>query len=508
MCLEGNYVEAEKRNIAEIARRAKPPSGDSVHANAVVSEVVAARAFPVLASDGDSRWWRSLLGTRYSDCRGTEIRCRRSIDSEASTAALAAGDGRRAELVARRERFQDIIDFCKGRAARRVSRQCRRRALRQALAGSARGDRLPRAGRSRTWKRLSLRARIRDVFDARRGDAVDGAARATPSTDLKIRRGPATIDRRATARQRRPHGRRRRGRRRCPSTLRCPSRAWPRTTWLGRTRRRCRYWERRWRDVKVCSVCWDATPRAETVGGGPRGQGDASARTSMMSASSAPDFCKTQLGDVARITGAGLPCVDEFVLEALPLAALSTSVWRPRRRGRGSTRNCPSATSRRRGDLSARREWTAAKGGGVLVSQPGVRRGHRPRLSAVFICGVRDGGLQSVSAGEARRSLRGGAGRVLGEALPRQLPEVPEMQGRRRKEDGLRSREVPLRPDLACSPTSGARRRPTGASGRVQAAARFRPVRGAAPGERRAGAHDSDSDDGSLPARADASSLC
>ena len=43
-------VEAEKRNIAEIARRAKSSCGEAVHANAVVSEVVAALGDHVVAS--------------------------------------------------------------------------------------------------------------------------------------------------------------------------------------------------------------------------------------------------------------------------------------------------------------------------------------------------------------------------------------------------------------------------------------------------------------------------
>ena len=49
-------VEAEKRNIAEIARRAKSSCGEAVHANAVVSEVVAALGTneAVLARFGDA----------------------------------------------------------------------------------------------------------------------------------------------------------------------------------------------------------------------------------------------------------------------------------------------------------------------------------------------------------------------------------------------------------------------------------------------------------------------
>ena len=100
----------------------------------------------------------------------------------------------------------------------------------------------------------------------------------------------------------------------------------PEAYWLGRIRRRYQLWGDRWREVKTCPVCWDALPEAETTGGslGRSEQKDLRlcSHVKDVCVECVRSFCRAQLGDVAKITGEGLPCVESTCSAPLTLAAL------------------------------------------------------------------------------------------------------------------------------------------------------------------------------------------
>ena len=115
----------------------------------------------------------------------------------------------------------------------------------------------------------------------------------------------------------------------------------PEAYWLGRIRRRYQLWGDRWREVKTCPVCWDALPEAETTGGSLGRSEEKDLRLCShvkdVCVECVRSFCRAQLGDVAKITGEGLPCVESTCSAPLTLAALGASYsWR-REHGDGST---------------------------------------------------------------------------------------------------------------------------------------------------------------------------
>ena len=201
----------------------------------------------------------------------------------------------------------------------------------------------------------------------------------------------------------------------------------------------------------------------------------------MMSASRCTRaHCKEQLGDVSRVTGAGLARM--MVSCTVPLrsrrsapSGASRSTRATTRRRNGST---PRARRREGAELYPRGEDDSGEGRGLLVSQPGVRRGHRPPERDAHLQGVR---LQRSAKSVTRRSTRVPCAAALDEMLIKHadsFQETPDARPSWRK-DGARSRD-PVRPDVL-NYNWRARPRPMVASTR-------RSSRGAAPGERRAGA--------------------
>ena len=306
-----------------------------MHANAVVSEVVAALGTneAVLARFGDAAYVKvtsgPLAGGVALDCRELkfDVPIAYLEASAAALAAAAAAAGR--ELSTRRARFQELIDAAQ--VAPRGEKPTMPAVLsRQALLDLREATAFHERSRAEDVETIELYAsRIRDVFDeagatpstARLGHAVDQVEDAVRPATLEryldrratdLANGVLTGDDEGDGLPFYP----------LVDLSRCFG---GENYWLGRTRRRCRYWERRWRDVKVCSVCWDATPRAETVGGGIGAKVAICPHFDDVCVECAKDFCKTQLGDVSRITGAGLPCVDASCSVALPLAALSAT---------------------------------------------------------------------------------------------------------------------------------------------------------------------------------------
>ena len=274
-------VEIEKGTIAEIARQAKCSCGEAVHANKVVSEAVEALSTneAVLARFGEHCVLKYEVPVAYFEA------------SAAALAAAAAAAGR--ELAARRARFQDVLDAAE--VAPRGERPTMPAVLsRQALADLREAAAYHERGRAEDVATVELyAARIRDVF---------AAAGAAPSTsrlghavdDVEDAVRPATLERYLD-------------RRAIDSVVTCEaegdglpfypsvdlSRCFASENYLlGKTGRRCRYWEQRWRDVKTCSVCWDATPRAETVSGCLGGKASVCAHFDEVAASAHASFAR------------------------------------------------------------------------------------------------------------------------------------------------------------------------------------------------------------------------
>ena len=172
-------VEAEKRNIAEIARRAKSTCGEAVHANAVVSEVVAALGTneAVLARFGDAAYIKVtsgvLAGGVALDCRELkfDVPIAYLEASAAALAAAAAAAGR--ELSTRRARFQELIDAAQ--VAPRGEKPTMPAVLsRQALLDLREATAFHERSRAEDVETIELYAsRIRDVFDEAVGSRFD-----------------------------------------------------------------------------------------------------------------------------------------------------------------------------------------------------------------------------------------------------------------------------------------------------------------------------------------------
>ena len=106
------------------------------------------------------------------------------------------------------------------------------------------------------------------------------------------------------------------------------------------------------------------------------------------------DTARTQLGDAARVTGAGLACMMSSCTVPLQARRARCPVERQEVRGRGPRRrrngSAPRAERLREGAaLHPRGEDDGGEGRGLLVPEPGVRRGHRPPERDAHLQGVR-----------------------------------------------------------------------------------------------------------------------
>ena len=317
--LRGVNCELVKIALREITRKAACSCGEAFHA--------------CRRADADDSVGESLhsVASLSISIASANLRERKKITHaaidrfRASTAALAAAStAAERELVARRERFQDIIDFCKELAPRGEWPTMPAVLSRDALADLLEAASFHEEAREEDLATIEAYAgRIRTVFDA--AGTRPPASRLGHGVDADDATRPATIERYVDALALGGTGGGGGGLPFYPPVdlSRVISRE---GTWLRPTRRRYRYWSSRWREVKTCPICWDALPRAETASGclGRSAEKDLGlcAHFNDVCLECTRAHCKEQLGDAARVTGAGLACMMSSCTVPLKLAAL------------------------------------------------------------------------------------------------------------------------------------------------------------------------------------------
>ena len=129
--------------------------------------------------------------------------------------------------------------------------------------------------------------------------------------------------------------------------------------WLNRARRRYRYWADRWKELKTCPICWDALPKAETMGShlGTK----LCAHFDEVCVSCAREHCKNHLADSSGITEKGLPCVEWGCSTPLTLDALAATFTVMRGHGDGDAYPTPDQLLRPAEVAKAKRFVRAAK---------------------------------------------------------------------------------------------------------------------------------------------------
>ena len=149
--------------------------------------------------------------------------------------------------------------------------------------------------------------------------------------------------------------------------------------WLNRARRRYRYWDDRWKELRTCPICWDALPKAETMGShlGTK----LCAHFDEVCVSCAREHCKNHLADSSGITEKGLPCVEWGCSTPLTLDALAATFTVMRGHGDGDAYPTPD-------QLLRPARWPkpsascAPRRSVLLVERPaGARTGARTRSS-------------------------------------------------------------------------------------------------------------------------------